>query len=57
MRVGSPTLDVAEQNLSAAASNVFVFLIQAAEAIVLVVVAAGDAQIAALVVTVAPKAA
>ncbi len=52
-----PTLDVAEQNLSAAAWNVFVFVIQAAGAIVLVVVAAGDAQIAALVVTVAPKAA
>ena len=48
---------MAEQNLSAAPSNVLVFLIQAAEAIVLVVVAAGDAQIAALVVTVAPKAA
>jgi hypothetical protein len=51
-----PTLDVAEQNLSAAAWYVFVFVMQAAEATVLVVVA-GDAQIAALVVTVAPKAA
>ena len=52
-----PRSYVAEQNLSAAASNVLVFLIQAAEAIVLVVVAAGDAQTAALVVTVASKAA
>jgi hypothetical protein len=42
---------------AAAASNAFVFVIQAAEAIVVVVLAACDAQIAALVINVGPDAA
>jgi hypothetical protein len=42
---------------AAAARNAFVFIIQAAEAVVMVFVAACDEQIAVLVITVAPDAA
>jgi hypothetical protein len=57
MRVGSPHAGRGGTEPFRGRFEVLVFLIQAAEAIVLVVVAAGDAQIAALVVTVASKAA
>ena len=46
-----------EEDAQLAAGHAFVFVIQVAEAIILVVVAACDAQIAPLVIIVAPDAA